>query len=58
MSSVIANSKVAGNDLVVTLTNGKTYTYAGAAGEKGKLDGAESQGRYFNSNIKTNYPTK
>ena len=54
-STLIANSKVVGSDLEVTLTNGQSYTYAGAAGEKSKLDEASSKGNYFVTNIKPKY---
>jgi len=54
-STLIANSEVVGNDLKVTLTNGHSYTYNGASGEKSKLDVAESKGQYFIANIKPKY---
>ena len=54
-STLIANSEVVGNDLKVTLTNGKSYTYNGAAGEKTGLDGAGSKGQYYNQFIKPKY---
>tara|TARA_A100001037_G_scaffold96569_1_gene87985 strand:+ start:642 stop:827 length:186 start_codon:yes stop_codon:yes gene_type:complete len=54
-STLIANSEVVGNDLKVTLTNGHSYTYTGAAGEQVKLEGADSKGQYFIANIKGKY---
>ena len=56
MSSVIKSTEVKGQDLVVNLHNGNTYTYEGAAAEGAKLEAAPSQGTYFNANIKGKYP--
>tara|TARA_R110002020_G_scaffold19860_3_gene68138 strand:- start:1565 stop:1747 length:183 start_codon:yes stop_codon:yes gene_type:complete len=56
MSSVIKSTEVKGQDLVVNLHNGNTYTYTGAGSEKAKLEAAPSQGTYFNGSIKGKYP--
>lgn len=54
-SSTVANVATQGNDLLVTFVNGKTYSYADAAGEFDNLVNADSAGKYLNSNIKPAY---
>ena len=56
MSSVIKSTEVKGQDLIVNLHNGNSYTYTGAASEQTLLEAAPSQGTYFNTNIKSKYP--
>ena len=55
MSSVIKSTQVKGQDLIVNLHNGNSYTYTGAGSEKSQLEAAPSQGTYYNSSIKGKY---
>lgn len=45
-----------GPDLLVQFHGGQQYRYRGAAGEFTSLREAESVGRYFNSNVRDDYP--
>ena len=56
MSTLIKSSVVKGEDLIVNLQNGNAYTYAGAADQKPHLDADHTQGKYFNENIRSQYP--
>lgn len=54
-SSTVANVQISGTDLLVTFSNGKTYSYANASVEFDALVNADSAGRYLNAVIKPTY---
>ena len=54
-SSAIKSVDTDNNDLLVTFKTGRTYRYAGAAGEYSGLVTASSVGQHFNASIKGQY---
>lgn len=54
-SSLIASAIIDGNDLIVELTSGKCFRYAGAGDQADPLAVAPSKGAYFNTQIKGKY---
>ena len=54
-SSVVKSSITDGSDLIVEFTSGKSYRYAGAGHLQSQLEGAESQGRFLNAQVKPSF---
>ncbi len=54
-SSVVKSSMPDGLDLIVEFTSGRTYRYTGAGHLYGDLNGAESQGKFLNAQVKPNF---
>lgn len=50
-SSAIRSYDVSGSDLVITFTDGGTYSYVGAAHHASSLRTAPSAGKYFRNAI-------
>ncbi len=54
-SSAIRNYDIRGADLVITFTDGGSYSYTGAAHLASSLRTAPSAGKYFRANIMNEY---